>query len=309
MKPAPTAAVTTPLPALPKGWHAVAYAILSDGCLAIIGADTDLQRLSEDQHVFKTAMQTSARIWVFDGSEVQAGPEFLLETPCPVFDRFPDGRWLIASARAWDDQNVRIVSPEGREMQRLRLGDGIMQLKIDDASSIWAGWFDEGVFGNDGWRLPGLEWPPSAYGLAAFNDRGSVIRTAAGAPSGSEIADCYALNIAGVEAWACTYPDFPISRSQADGPSLWWSTKLAGPRAVAVSFPHILAAGGYGDDGDRLSLGKIDNDNFALLDEWGLPFRVGFPDAVDFVDGRGDQLHIINDGVWHIWKMEQFVPS
>ena len=181
-----------------------------------------------------------------------------------------------------------------------------MHLKIDRSDRIWVGWFDEGVFGNEGWRVADLEWPPSAYGLAAFDSKGKVLRVSAGAEPEYQIADCYALNVFGDAAWACTYPGSPISMSGDGGAFRWWKTSLPGSVALAVDMPRFLAAGGFGDDGDKVILGRLDREQAVVLGEWRLPFNVGFPRAVETVDAREDRLHVVVDGIWHVWRIEQF---
>jgi len=303
------------LPALPEGWWIISYAVLDDGSLCMLGANINLQHewrrapsgtLLGDP--FARAAGALAGFWIFDGENLAAGPTFPLLRPSLQFDRFPDGRWLVASARS-DDADSRILSADGSELGRIRLGDGIMHLKIDDASRIWVGWFDEGVFGNDGWRVPGLEWPPSAYGLAAFDASGRVIVQAKGAPAGSEIADCYALNVVGGQPWACTYPEFPVSTYEAENGWRWRSTGLSGTRALAVRPPYILAAGGYGEDDDQVVLVRLDEEQGVSLGRWRLPFPVGFPARADFVDARGDELHVVWDGVWSRWRIGDFLAA
>lgn len=193
---------TRRIPSLPDGWRVVSYAILSNGDLGILGADVDLSeewRLKRRGDPFGKAAGARAAIWIFDGSQLLPGPSFQLLSPLPAFDRFPDGRWLVAAVRS-DEANGRILGPDGDERNRIRLGDGIMHMQIDETGLIWVGWFDEGVFGNEGWRTPGRKWPPSGFGLAAFSEKGELTSWAADPPKGSEIADCYALNVAGEQA-------------------------------------------------------------------------------------------------------------
>jgi hypothetical protein len=158
----------------------VTHAILHDGKLAILGADVDLRReWRRDEQGMESgdprgaSARARARIWTFDGVTLVPELSFPLLWPFPRFDTFPDGRWLVTNSRAQQEPLGRILTREGREIRRVRLGDGIEHLKIDDGGRIWVGWFDEGVFGNGGWRVPGHEWPPSIYGLAAFDDGGS----------------------------------------------------------------------------------------------------------------------------------------
>lgn len=303
------------LPALPDGWHILSQAVLAGGVLGLLGVNADLRqewRRGPSGEMlgdpFALAGRALAGLWTFDGETLATGPTFPLLTPFPIFDRFPDGRWLVASIRS-GEANARLLATDGSELSRFRLGDGIMHLKVDSASRIWVGWFDEGVFGNDTWRVPGLEWPPAAYGLAAFDATGALVAKAEGAPTGSEIADCYALNVVGDQPWACTYSEFPISTYEAQTGWRWRPTRLSGTRAIAVGHPYVLAAGGYGDDGDRVELLRIDDQRIVPMGVWRLPIPVGFPQRVDLVDAREGQLHTVSDGVWRRWSIDNFLSS
>jgi hypothetical protein len=304
------------VPSLPDGWQVVSYVSLADGTLAILGADADLRAewRRDDAGIMlgdpgRVAATARARLWTYDGNALADGPCFPLGSPFPIIDRFPDGRWLVGSARAWDEVNARIVSSDGEELRRIRLGDGIQHLKIDDTAHIWVGWFDEGVCGNQGWRLPGVEWPPSSYGLAAFDEHGNLVARAAGSASDAIIVDCYALNLVGGTAYACTYMDFPILSISVSEPARWWPTELSGPRALAISRPYVLAAGGYAERGDRVVLLRLEEGRARTIKEWHLPFKLGYPDSVDFVDGRADALHVVQDGVWYRWRIDDFLAD
>jgi hypothetical protein len=74
------------------------------------------------------------------------------------------------------------------------LGDGIEHVAIDAEDRVWVGWFDEGMFGNDGWRVPGQEWPPSSNGVACFATDGALLPLPVWPAEAGTIADCYALN-------------------------------------------------------------------------------------------------------------------
>jgi hypothetical protein len=189
------------------------------------------------------------------------------------------------------------------------LGDGIQHLKIDERGRIWVGWFDEGVFGNVEWRVPGHEWPPSSYGLASFDDAGVLVAHANDPPAFGGIVDCYALNVVAETAWACTYGDFPILECRPETGSRWWSTELSGPSAIAIAAPYVLAAGGYEENANRLVLVHLDRDRGENVHEWRLPFSLAGPNPVAFVDGRGDQLHVVHGENWHRWRVTDFVSE
>lgn len=250
---------TASLPPLPAGWQEMSYAALANGSLAILGTDVDLRAelspgpddANDRRNPYRVARHASGRIWTFDGENLAEGPAFPLASPYLLFDRFPDGRWLVARRRDDIDSGERILSPGGDALDSIYLGDGLAHLKIDDLGRIWVGWFDEGIFGNTGWRIPGRDRPPSQSGIACFDEHRRLLCEAE--PMLPIISDCYALNVSGTTAWACTYVDFPII-TLGNGPERRWPTPLSGTQAIAVAGDHLLAAGGYGADGNRLLL-------------------------------------------------------
>jgi len=307
---APSANVVA-LPPLPSGWQVLTYTVLADGALTIVGTDVDFRaELRPDEtggalgDPVRLAATARAKLWIFDGDTLADGPSFGLERPFPVVDRFPDGRWLVVSTRAWDQANARILSPKGELLNRVRLGDGIEQLKIDATGHVWVGWFDEGIFGSAGWRIPDLEWPPSSYGLAAFDDQGNVV-----AHADAVIAGCDALNVIDGAAYAaCTDTHFSIIAAAVGAPARMWSTSLGGIKAIAVELPYVLTAGGFAGNGDRAILMRLGQDRGEVIGEWRLPFPVGCASADGLVDGRADVLHVVQNNLWHRWRTSDF-PS
>ena len=196
----------------------------------------------------------------------------------------------------------------GRD-EAYRAGRCYPATQTDEGSLIWVGWFDEGVFGNESWHVPGLERSPSSYGLVAFDDRGSPVRVVEGAPTGGEIADCYALNVAGQTAWACTYVDFPISRSQGRSAiSPWLVNHARGTQGARGQLPLCSCSGRLWRKGQSGRTRKTQFDRIQRLHDWRLPFSLGAR-TVEFVDARGDQLHVVKDGVWNVWALGQFLSE
>lgn len=299
------------IPPLPDGWYLLASKVLSGGRLAIIATDVDYHAAWTSDHAQKTfgeslraTAKATAQVLLLQDGVLYEGIRFPLEQPHPIIEQFPDGRWLVVHARSRGNGNARLLNHNGVEQRRFELGDGIEHAKIDDAGRIWVGWFDEGVFGNNTWRYPGRAWPPSAHGLAAFNDMGEL--AAHTTLNLESVADCYALNVFGKEAWACTYTDFPISKLGSEG-ERHWRTGLRGTRAIAVKAPFVLAAGGYSDDGNRVVLLKLDDGAAQTIGEWRLPFDVGYPQQVDLIDARDDELHILSNQKWLRWSVSAFV--
>lgn len=268
------------IPPRPAGWHALGFKVLAGSRLAVVGADADIRRaLRSDNEqalrgenpageAWRLAARATARIWVFDGNDLFDAVSFPLLDALPIIEQFPDGRWLVAHARSDGRGSSRIVGADGIEHRRIELGDGIEHLKIDNRQRIWVGWFDEGVCGNSRWRFSGHKWAPSAYGIAAFDEGGALVNHAA---SVGEIMDCYALNVSGDAAWACTYTDFPIWQISDERERIW-PTNLSGTTALAVDYPYVLAAGGYEDAANRVVLLRLDHQSVVSLGEWRLPF-------------------------------------
>jgi len=97
-----------------------------------------------------------------------------LDLTFPLVDVFPDGRVLVVAPRcAWRaaddfDLNGAIIEPQTGEVSKILLGDGISTIQIDGLGRIWAGYCDEGVFGNFGWGALDGPHPVGAAGLVVF---------------------------------------------------------------------------------------------------------------------------------------------
>src|ERR1051325_8079456 len=68
------------------------------------------------------------------------------------------------------DLNGRLYSSDGAFEKELLLGDGICSVQVDPHEIIWTSYFDEGIFGNCGWRNP-----IGACGLVAWDTDGNKL--------------------------------------------------------------------------------------------------------------------------------------
>lgn len=332
--PAPPASAQHVIAKLPTGWQPISHAILNDGTLAVIGSDVDLD--SEHRRI-RAALQASsalesptqlrelagsgtARIWTLAATGWMEGPTFPLETPWPLIERFADGRWLVVGAGTSNETNARVLTSEGRLVSRLMFGDGIEYVAIDNSNRIWVAWFDEGVLGNEGWQVPGEEWPPSRNVVACFAEDGALLKEPAWPTDAGYALDCYALNVTGRGAWSCTYPDFPLVHWLQDQPSRWWATCIDGPSAIAIDGSYALLAGGYTLDASRLALvslsGRGRGEDAQVIACWSLPLRTRtqeteWASAYEhpmLLAGRGDAIHLIDSDLWTIWRIADLAP-
>src|ERR1700677_4471504 len=109
------------------------------------------------------------------------------------------------------------------------MGDGIAHIRCAADGTIWAGYFDEGVYSapnKDGSR------PISSSGIARFGPDGRVLwRFNTHERPDLPIADCYALTLDGNTIWTCPYTDFPIVRVE-DGLVAHWRNDVVGASAL-----------------------------------------------------------------------------
>ncbi|MEM9013821.1 MAG: hypothetical protein AAGB02_01825 [Pseudomonadota bacterium] len=299
------------VPPIPNGWYFHSYKILLGNNLAVVTTDIDLIADFEDdrtqntaRRAWKLASDAAAKIWIVYEDQLVESLAFELIEPFPIVEQFVDGRWLVANSRSSGDGNVRIFRPNGSQARRIELGDGIAHIKIDQQGRIWVGWFDEGALGNDHWKPAGHASPPSAHGIAAFDSHGNLLEAA----TSHSIIDCYALNVFRNEAWACPYTDFPIWSFQ-DGTERTRATKLIGTSAIAIKDDFLLAAGGYNEDKNRLFLLKLANGTTEMYGRWRLPLEHKAGTYRTYLDGRGDEIHLVKKNEWLCWRVEDFVSS
>jgi hypothetical protein len=298
---------------IPNGLFAYSHAILSDGSLSTIALDHDMHAASrrDPGKADKLYPKARASIFLHDGATSISGPKLSLQIRYPIHDRFPDGRWLLVAARTAGEPNGHILTPDGQLIRSIMLGDGIEHAKIDDAGRIWVGWFDEGVFGNVNWKWAGREWPPSSDGLACFDDMGALLWSEndeaikAGLQS-LQIADCYALNVSGEEVWASPYTDFPLLNGGMGRTSRIWQTALIGPAALAIKPPFVIAAGNY-DSKYAAVVIQLVGDTAKVLRHCILSPEPCDPKAALYLDGRGDRIHLVQNGQWHMWRVADFL--
>jgi hypothetical protein len=174
----------------------------------------------------------------------------------PHVDMLADGSFLVAGARCgWAESgpelNALAIDQNGRILRRGCLGDGIEHLQVSGDGTIWAGYFDEGVFGNMGWGGPGPQ-PLGAGGVAAWSP--DFEKTWELDPAEGLVADCYALNVGTGEVLACPYTGFPVVRIQGHRPR----PRDRAPRRSRGS-QHALRPGeptGPGKSADRRPAGQ-----------------------------------------------------
>ncbi|MDM5279080.1 hypothetical protein ACN9MH_07980 [Paenibacillus silvae] len=144
------------------------------------------------------------------------------------------------------DLNAKVCDMEGTTIREFLLGDGIESVQVTKHGTIWTSYFDEGVFGNNGW-----EQPVGESGLLAWDAYGNVLykNTAA------DIADCYALNVINEqEVWFYYYTDFELGCISGVGGTVppqvtFLKPNISGSSGFCTDGYHFLFDAGYGKHG------------------------------------------------------------
>lgn len=219
----------------------------------------------------------------------------------PMVQPLPDDEFLVVAGRCpWrplhegPEQNATVFGPDGAARRTGCLGDGIAEVFTTRSGAIWAGYFDEGVFGNLGWGgARGSSRPIGERGIVRFDPASLAV---AWQLPPSSIADCYALNVYGEEAWSCYYTDFPIARV-ADGRLTEWPNDVTGADVLLVDGNRAALIGGYGEDGGRIVVGHLEDGRFVVDETTRLTAPDGDPPRGRMV-GRGPDLHVFDDTRW-----------
>jgi hypothetical protein len=219
----------------------------------------------------------------------------------------PGDQFLVAGARCqwWPDgpePNAVLYDTSGQVVSAHVLGDGIGQLLTDSTGQVWAGYFDEGIYGNYSWGQADSPEPVGAYGIVRFTP---ALEPAWHLPKYTEIgpwdpiSDCPALNVGDSCTWACYDSDYPIVLIREDTVT-GWHNDIKGPAALAVAGSRVALFGGNGPDHDRLALTELGADRAQLAGEYRLVLPGGEPlPAGTQVVGRGSRLHFLTETSWY----------
>ena len=224
----------------------------------------------------------------------------------------PGDRFVVAGARCrWrrdgPDCNAVLYDADGQVVSEHVLGDGIGHVLATSTGQVWAGYFDEGIYGNYGWGQADSEEPVGAYGIVRFSPG---LEPAWHYPRYTEVGpwdavnDCYALNVDDTCTWACYDSDFPVVRIR-DNIVTGWHNDIKGARALAAAGSHVALLGGYGPDYDRLALTELGADRAQPAGEYRIVLSGSEPlPPGTQVIGRGSRLHFLTGTSWYQLEMD-----
>jgi hypothetical protein len=223
----------------------------------------------------------------------------------PHVDMLADGSFLVVGARCgWaksgPELNALAIDQNGRIFRRGCLGDGIEHLQVSGDSTIWTGYFDEGVFGNMGWGGPGPE-PLGAGGVAAWSP--DFEKTWELDPAEGLVADCYALNVGTGAVLACPYTGFPVVRIQGRKVTVAATSGVSGPAGIIASGDQVGIIGTYRDP-SLLITGTIRDGTFRESARVNLWAPDGTPLPMARVHCRDSVAHFFAGGKWYSFDLK-----
>jgi len=222
----------------------------------------------------------------------------------PLVDLLADGRVVIVGARTqWRskddyDLNGLIFNPSSGERIEFLAGDGIENLSVDSKSRIFISYFDEGVFGNNGWGGPGPVGP-GAGGLCCFDDKGDIewqFNSVDG--TGEFISDCYALNVCGVHAYIYYYTDFSLCEIDPEFSTKYWNPNLSGCRNFAIDKNLVVFSGQYDDPSTKFYLQKRLPNRLSKAIPLSVELEFGELEKPSKTICRGHNIHHFNKEGW-----------
>ena len=155
---------------------------------------------------------------------------------------------LLVGARTYyredsgGDDNGFIIDRNGAVSEKFCFGDGIQDCIVLSDGRIVTSYFDEGVYGNYGWRRP-----VGCWGLVVWNENGEIIWEA----RNHRISDCYAMNTDEKEdLWFYYYDDFNLVRTDLKTETVY-EPGIAGSNSFLITKDsrYVIFDAGYDKHG------------------------------------------------------------
>jgi hypothetical protein len=170
----------------------------------------------------------------------------VLEVPTPLavthVQPLPGGKVLIACARTPGTDNAEVRDGNGHLEHAGLIGDAIEHLLTTPSGAIWAGYFDEGIYGT----------MPGAHGLIRFTPD-LTIDWAYPQREMPTIDDCYALNVCGETASIGAYSAFRLITVNGDQARNHGPLPRRGASKLLITGERAALIGGYGPEYDLVT--------------------------------------------------------
>lgn len=183
-------------------------------------------------------------------------------------------------------QNAWILDRGGNPTgMQLHVGDGVNHLKSSSDDRFWAGYMDEGVYGD---------YPIGRSGLNCFDTDGQLVYAYEPSWPVSWIACVYALNVPSPSnAWVMTdelaiihLKDFQLDR--------WWVPEPRCGASFSVAGEHVLTLGSLEDETGFFLLRLLDPPDVETVARIRLVDDAGCEITYKTTDGSGDSMSMFD---------------
>lgn len=214
----------------------------------------------------------------------------------------PGDMILIASARTRGTDNAEVWDSNGHLDHAGLIGDAIEHLLTTPSGAIWAGYFDEGIFGT----------MPAAHGLIRFTPS-LAIDWAYPQREMPTIDDCYALNVGGETASIGAYSAFRLITVNGDHARNHGPLPIRGASKLLIAGERAALIGGYGPEYDLITPLQITP---AGVIPHGSKRRLVQPDGLEIPRAarafcRGPNLHLFprDSATWFRVDLNDIFPE
>ena len=229
----------------------------------------------DDRIATLTQQGVDGTIWQTT-SMTRALPRFPMVQPHPV-------GWIVIGQRCHEDNNVLILTPDGRVAGRSRVGDAVHNAYTTRSGQLWTSYFDEGILDEPSNGSGCLRWEiiQDPHGFMGLDLTWRM-------PGGW--VDCYALNVTDHASYALLYPGFPIAAIKDDRARMVASPEVSAGATAMVTDGYRMALVGSYSRRDRVVLGTLEGDKFHRIGT--TSYHVDGIDGTQVaVQGRCDHLH------------------
>ena len=200
------------------------------------------------------------------------------------------------------EENARVYDENGRLIRSFCLGDGIQHVYVTKNQEIWTGYFDEGVFGNYGWKEP-----VGRSGLVGWDVSGRKIDSLEEDREYS-IFECLALNgDADGRIWFFFSIDSKIG-VRKEGRTVYYSPEGIGFQSFAVNGDTIVA---YEDSWGRRLLFELhrEGDEFKVAHKIELIKQDGTTVEPQLVSNRESMLLFLDGNELYMYEVKSYATN
>lgn len=232
----------------------------------------------------------------------------------PIIAPMKEGRVVVVDALCpWAPDspprhNTFVLDRSGKCLNSFHGGSSVVDVQCDAQNRIWISYSDEGVFGNNGWNIPG---PPGlgSGGLVCLDEDGVVLWSHNKTDIAPErvIDDCYALNVIGQDAWFYFYSDFCLGHiTDFEVKPNYYRVPVSGSHSFAKRGQLLALSAQYREEPTVCHLVDIAGaaETSARIADMACAETGDFTRTNTLIKGRGQWIHLVAGDLWLAYNLD-----